>query len=418
MKFAHLSDVHLGFQKSEALQQVEQQVFEDAIDQCIEKKVDFILIPGDLFHVNIPEMRVQKFAVRKFRKVHEAGIPVYVVYGSHDFSPVSNSVIDLLTEAGYLTKVSKQKESSGEKIELEFTKDPKTGAKIVGLPGLTAGKELVYYENLDRDLLESEPGFKIFLFHGGLDELKSKVSVEPDFMPISFLPKGFDYYAGGHMHTHWHEKYPDYSHIVYPGTLFAGYHSDLEENAKGEQRGFVLVEFEDKVKNVEFVPIKNVDYEIIEYNAEKKSAKTVNLELAKSLKEFDPANKVVIIKVWGELASGKTSEIDFSAISEELKQNNVFEVKINRNQLSSKDYNITPASGKNKDEIETNVFKENIGDLRLEQKELLGEAGVGLAKKLLQELGQSLLVNEKKGEYQKRIEQNAMEILELKINDS
>ena len=67
MKFAHLSDVHLGFQKSEALQQVEQQVFEDAIDQCIEKKVDFILIPGDLFHVNIPEMRVQKFAVRKFR---------------------------------------------------------------------------------------------------------------------------------------------------------------------------------------------------------------------------------------------------------------------------------------------------------------------------------------------------------------
>ena len=220
------------------------------------------------------------------------------------------------------------------------------------------------------------------------------------------------------MHTHWHEKYPDYSHIVYPGTLFAGYHSDLEENAKGEQRGFVLVEFEDKVKNVEFVPIKNVDYEIIEYNAEKKSAKTVNLDLVKSIKEFDPANKVVIIKVWGELASGKTSEIDFSAISEELKQNNVFEVKINRNQLSSKDYNITPASGKNKDEIETNVFKENIGDLRLEQKELLGDAGVGLAKKLLQELGQPLLVNEKKGEYQKRIEQNAMKILELKINDS
>ena len=29
-----------------------------------------------------------------------------------------------------------------------------------------------------------------------------------------------------------------------------------------------------------------------------------------------------------------------------------------------------------------------------------------------------LIVNEKKGEYQKRIEQNAMEILELKINDS
>jgi len=183
--FAHLSDIHLGFQKSPALQQIEQEVFEKALDECIKRKVDFILIPGDLFHVNIPEMRVQKLAVRKFREVHEEGIPVYVVYGSHDFSPVSNSVIDLLVVAGYLTKVSKQKESSSDKIALEFTVDSKTGAKIVGLPGLTAGKELEYYEKLDRDLLESEPGFKIFLFHGGLSELKAKVSPEIGFMPVS-----------------------------------------------------------------------------------------------------------------------------------------------------------------------------------------------------------------------------------------
>ena len=415
--FAHLSDCHLGFQKSEALQQVEQKVFEDAISQCIKRQVDFIVISGDLFHVNIPEMRVQKFAVRKFREVHEAGIPIYVVYGSHDFSPVSNSVIDLLTEAGYLTKVSKQKEGD-DKVQLEFTVDPKTGAKIVGLPGLTAGKELVYYENLDRDLLESEDGFKIFLFHAGLDELKSKVSAETDFMPVSLLPKGFDYYAGGHMHAHWHEKYADYEHVVYPGTLFSGYYSDLEENAKGRERGFVLVEFDNKVKNVEFVPIKNAEYEMIEYNADKKNTKTVNLELLKSIKEFDAANKIVVIKVWGELASGKTSEIDFSRIREELKQNKVFEVEINRTQLSSREYNITPASGKNKDEIETNVFKENIGDVRLEQKELLGDAGVNLAKKLLRELGQPKLVNEKKAEYQKRVEQSTMKILELTIHDS
>ena len=416
--FAHLSDVHLGFQKNVPLQQIEERVFEDAIDQCIKRKVDFVLIPGDLFHVNIPEMRVQKFAVRKFRQLHEAGIPVYVVYGSHDFSPVSDSVIDLLTEAGYLTKVSKQKQSSDDRISLEFTKDSKTGAKIVGLPGLTAGKELVYYENLDRESLESEDGFKIFLFHVGLAELKSEVSAKTDFMPISLLPKGFDYYAGGHMHTHTLEKYPDYPNIVYPGTLFSGYYSDLEENAKGRKRGFVLVQFDDKVQKVEFIPIDNVGYEIIEYNADKKNVKTVNLDLAKSVKEIDPGNKIVIINVFGELASGKTSEIDFTALREELKQNNVLEVKINRTHLSSRDYNITPASGKNKDEIETNVFKENIGDVRLEQKELLGDPGVKLAKKLLQEIGQPSLVNEKKAEYQKRIEQNAMELLELKIDDS
>ena len=70
----------------------------------------------------------------QFRKLHESGIPVYVVYGSHDFSPVSNSVIDLLTESGYLTKVSKQKDVSQDKIVLEFTQDPKTKQRLLDFP--------------------------------------------------------------------------------------------------------------------------------------------------------------------------------------------------------------------------------------------------------------------------------------------
>ena len=133
MKFAHLSDVHLGFQKHESLQKIEQQVFEKILDQCISLKVDFILIPGDLFHVNIPEMRVQKFAFAKFRQVHDAGIPIYVVYGSHDFSPVSNSVIDLLAEIGYITKVTQATSHEDGRISLKCLIDSKTGAKITGL---------------------------------------------------------------------------------------------------------------------------------------------------------------------------------------------------------------------------------------------------------------------------------------------
>ena len=111
----------MGYQKRPSLQRIEEAIFQSVIDECIKRKVDFVLIPGDLFHINIPEMRVQKFAFRQLRKLHENGIPVYVVYGSHDFSPVTNSVIDLLTEAGYLIKVSKQKEGPQDKIALEFT---------------------------------------------------------------------------------------------------------------------------------------------------------------------------------------------------------------------------------------------------------------------------------------------------------
>jgi hypothetical protein len=308
---------------------------------------------------------------------------------------------------------------SGNKIVLEFVQDPKTKAKLFGLPGLSAGKELEYYEKLDRKSLEKEEGFKIFLFHAGINELKTKAVVESDFMPISLLPKGFDYYAGGHVHNYSLQEYRDYKKIAYPGTIFAGYHSDLEDNAKGTKRGFILVEFDTKIRKVEFVPIENVKYKIIEYDAGGKKSTSVNRDLLSEIKQFDPEDKIIIIKTWGELISGKTTEIDFTKISEELKEKGAIEVLINRNSLSSKEYAITPASGKNKEEIEINVFKENIGQVKIGGKKLQGAPGVKLAKSLLHELRQSQLVNENKTEYQNRIEQNAFKILGIEIeNDS
>lgn len=417
MLFAHMSDIHLGFQKQENLQKIEQQVFENALDECIKRKVDFILIPGDLFHVNIPEMRVQKFAFAKFRQVHENKIPVYVVYGSHDFSPVSNSVIDLLSETGYITKVTKVKESTEDKITLDFVTDPKTGVKIAGLPGLKVGKDEIYYEKLDREALESQAGFKIFLFHGGINELKLESGPETDFMALSLLPKGFDYYAGGHMHGFLHQKYTDYPNVVYPGTLFSGYHVDLEENAKGKKRGIVFVEFQDMIKNIEFVPIDNVEYEIIEIDAGKKNATSVNSELLEKVRALEPKNKIVIIKIEGELSEGKTTEIEFTKIKEELQQKLALDIQIKRNQLTSKEYTITQANGKDKFEIESNIFSENIGEVRTEEKELIGTNGVQIAKRLLKEITQPILVNEKKAEYNKRIEENAVEILGLKVTE-
>jgi len=416
--FAHLSDVHLGFQKHESLQKIEQQVFEKCLDECISRKVDFILIPGDLFHVNIPEMRVQKFAFSKFRQVYDAGIPVYVVYGSHDFSPVSNSVIDLLAEVGYIRKVTRAISNENGTISLEFLIDEKTGAKIAGLSGLKVGKDREWYEKLDRDSLESESGFKIFLFHGGISDMKTDSGMDGDHMPLSLLPKGFSYYAGGHMHKFNHQSFNGYSHVVYPGTPFAGYHADLEDNANGQKRGLVLVEFDDVVKSVEFVEIPNVSYEIIEVNADNRKAESINQELVEKTKDIDPTDKVVIIKVSGELTSGKTADVDISTIRDNINERNALMVNVSKNQLTSKEYSITEAKGANKEEIETNVFSENIGQLRFDYPELLGEQGIKLGKKLLAELSQPLLENEKKNEYIPRIRDNVLAILGLDANDS
>tara|TARA_B100000959_G_C14904335_1_gene592341 strand:- start:79 stop:1332 length:1254 start_codon:yes stop_codon:yes gene_type:complete len=413
LKFAHLSDVHLGFQKHESLQKIEQQVFEKILDQCISLKVDFILIPGDLFHVNIPEMRVQKFAFAKFRQVHDAGIPIYVVYGSHDFSPVSNSVIDLLAEIGYITKVTQATSHEDGRISLKCLIDSKTGAKITGLSGLKVGRDREWYEKLDRDSLETEPGFKIFLFHGGISDMKTDSGMDGDQMPLSLLPKGFSYYAGGHMHKFNHQSFDGYSNVVYPGTPFAGYHADLEDNANGQKRGFVLVEFEDSVKSVDFVEIENTEYKIIEVDANNRKAESVNQELSEKTADVDVENKIVIIKVKGELMSGKTADVDVSIVRDNLDNKNALVVNVSKNQLTSKEYSITEAKGANKEEIETNVFSENIGQLKFDYPELLQESGIKLASKLLQELGQPKLENEKNNEYIPRVRDSALALLEL-----
>lgn len=415
MKFAHLSDIHLGFQKSENLQRTERSVFERAMDECIRRKVDFILIAGDLFHVNIPEMRVQKAAFAKFRQVYEAGIPVYAVYGSHDFSPVSNSVIDLLNETRYLTKVTNVVETGDDRISLEFTVDKKTGAKITGLPGLKAGKDSVYYEKLDRAALEREGGFKIFLFHGGIDEMKTEVGPETDFMALSSLPRGFDYYAGGHMHKYHHARYPDHPNVVYPGTLFAGYHSDLEENARGQERGMVFVEVGQDGLTVEFVPLPNAEYTLIDIDAERKRASTVNSELLEKVRQSDSKDKIVVIKIHGELSEGKTTDIEYAKAKEGLY--GALEIKVNRSRLTSREYAITPAGGRDRTEIETNAFRENIGEVRMDERELMGDAGINTARAMLSAAILPILQNEKRTDYQNRIIENMLGTAGLKIRD-
>jgi len=417
VKFAHLADTHLGRQKDEKLRSIEKEVFQNTIDEILKNQVDFVLIAGDFFDINIPNMETQKLAFEQFKKIKDRDIPIYVIYGSHDSSPNSTAAIDLLDSGGFFTKITIAESEEG-KINLSFFVDPKTGAKITGLPGLKSSRDITYYEQLDRNSLESEDGFKIFMFHGGINEMIKENLPGADFMPLSYLPKNFDYYAGGHMHKFSDESYPDYTHVVYPGTLFSGHPIDFIDNAKGQQRGFVLVEFEKEIQSVEFIHIPNIEYVLIEINAQNKKIETVDTELKAKIKDSDVKEKLVIIHVEGELSEGKTTEVNFSQIKDELIENESLYVLINRNQFSSREYNITGAKGSNKDEIETNIFTENIGQLSLENKKLLEDNGVSIAKFLLKKLGQSKLENEKERQYEERMNTDAFGVLEFNVDDS
>ena len=63
MKFAHLADTHLGRQKDEKLRSIEKEVFQNTIDEILKNQVDFVLIAGDFFDINIPDMETQKLNI-------------------------------------------------------------------------------------------------------------------------------------------------------------------------------------------------------------------------------------------------------------------------------------------------------------------------------------------------------------------
>jgi DNA repair protein SbcD/Mre11 len=417
-KFAHIADCHIGSQKHPELKKIELQLFEKCLNKCLAESVDFIIISGDLFHSNLPDMNAVKFAVERLKKLKDKGISIYVNYGSHDYSPNETSIIDLLESAGLIQKIVEGKVEN-EKIILNFFTDPKTGAKICGVSARKTGLEKIYFKNLDFEKLEKESGFKIFVFHSAITEFKPEFLAEMDSIPLSCFPKGFDYYAGGHIHQHSYHFVKEYGVITYPGTLFGSYSKDLELSANGEKRGFYIVNFDDKLLNVEFKEISLFDYDFIHFEVTGRNSIQAQNELLDKLAQEDVTDKIVLIKISGELSGGKTSNIDSRQIRSVLIQNGAKHVSINRHNLTSKILKAVKIMENDIPTLERKLFTENIGSIKVVNQNLKNDKGINLANDLLMILRQEKKPNEKKNVYEERIKMNALNLLHVgeKFND-
>jgi len=402
-KFAHMSDIHLGAHREPALRELERKCFAEAMDICVREAVDFVLISGDLFDVGIPELGVVNGAVKKMKELRDAKIPVYAIYGSHDYTPNGTSIIDVLHTAGILTNLMRTSMEDG-RLRLNFLTDPETGAKLTGISARKMGLESKYYEMLDRESLEKEPGFKVFAFHSGLTQFKPDYLSEMETVDIGMLPKGFDYYAGGHIHQRGEYKLPGYQKVVFPGPLFTGYGGkDLEATASGEKRGFYVVDFDDKLRSTRFVPVPSVVGAHLEFDVSGKNALDANKEFQDRAARLEVKGKLVAIRVFGELAGGKTADVQIQTAKRAMEGRGALYVYANRHGLSSKEQTEVKVVGEDPAAIERNLFKENVAKLRLSTRELTGESGASHAAELLRLLRQGQKSNESKRDYAKRV---------------
>lgn len=414
MKFAHMSDIHLGAFREPILRQIERQVFEDAIQRCIESNVDFVLICGDIFHVSIPDLQIVNETIRTLRLLEAANIPVYAIYGSHDYTPTGTSVIDILDTAGIVTNVMKMKQDDEGKVILQFVIDPKTKVKLAGISARRIGLESKTFENLDKARLEAEKGFKIFAFHSGISELKPSWLSEMETVPISNFPKGFDYYAGGHIHITSESELPGFPMIVFPGPLFTGYGRDIEDTARGTKRGFFIVDFdEERVNRVQFVETKGFDGSYLSFDAAGKNSHQAKRELIAKLDALEVNGKVVIVRLKGELAGGKTTDINFVELQRQLYSRGAVYVQFYRFSLTSKEFEANKLAGEDQAQIEANLFRENIGTVTVSQNNLKGDEGIRSATELLRVTKDRQKSGESKSDYQARIVLTGVDTLKL-----
>ena len=409
-KFAHMADVHLGAHREPNLQKLELSTFDSTMNKCVELGVDFVLVSGDLFHVGIPDLGVVNSSLKSMMQVQKAGIPIYAIYGSHDYTPNGTSIIDILNTAGVLRNIFRPV-FEGNALRLGVTVDEKTGAKLVGISARKIGLESRYFESLDRETLEAEEGFKIFAFHSGLTELKPAYLSEMETIDGALLPKGFDYYAGGHIHERGEFSLPGKQDIVFPGPLFTGHGRDLEATAKGEKRGFYVVEFDDRVIGKMFVPMDSFDCVFREYDLTGRTAPEAGTIISDDLSGVDVAGKLVVVRVYGELSGGRASEVGLAEIRSALSQRGALHVYLNRNALKSKETAGSIFSGEDSAAIERKLFQREGAKIEVGEAHLRGQKGAEIGMELLRLWRQPPKLGETKKDYTGRMVREGMQAL-------
>ncbi|ALV61714.1 DNA double-strand break repair protein Mre11 [Thermococcus sp. 2319x1] len=263
-KFAHIADVHLGFEQYRLPYRAEEfrRTFETAIKKAVEEKVDFILIAGDLFHRSNPNPQTIKEAIDILLIPKEEGIPVFAVEGNHDRTQKRISAYNLLESLGlmYVLGFSEEKKENKyqttEKVNGKlivkgvFEKGNKT-LEIYGMKFMSAA----WFERNKLSEYFKPSGDAILMLHQGIKEMMETLRLETqrDYfeMTLGDLPEGFLYYAMGHIHKRWQTN-KGLGVVAYPGSLerwdFGDYEMRYRWNGNafipqtGEDKGFLVVE--------------------------------------------------------------------------------------------------------------------------------------------------------------------------------
>jgi DNA repair protein SbcD/Mre11 len=321
-RFAHMSDVHLGGWRYPELRELNFKSFQTTINICIEEKLDFVLIAGDLFDTAFPQIEILKETFAEFRKLHDANIPCFIISGSHDYSVSGKTFLDVLEKSGFCKNVVNFEEQE-EKIILNPTIH--NDVAIYGYPGKKTGLDV---QDIGRiEIKETgQSSFKILMLHTTIEQVKGDLpidAVKTDSLPFA------NYYALGHIHVIYNKD-----NFVYPGPMFPNNFAELEDLKHGT---FNIVDISQDNSSCISRTIDVKLKEIEKITIEIQDALTATEKIISELNQRDLRNKIVLLRIKGQLENSKTSDIDFNRISEFSKSKDAYILLRNTHDLKSKE---------------------------------------------------------------------------------
>lgn len=247
--FIHAADLHidapfkgmatLPASLFEATQKSTYRAFDRLIETAIEKRVDFVLIVGDLFDQDNRSLHAQIYVRDGFAQLEQYGIEVFVSYGNHDYVKGNKYPITFTSNVHVFP---------GEDVtSFTYLKENEPLAEIYGFSyeyrAVTENK-VPQYERKDASI-----PFHIATLHGSLSGNDEHDPYAP-FLLEEMKEKPFDYWALGHIHTRTHIS--EHPPIVYPGNIQGRHRKET-----GEKGCYYCVMDKDDI-SLTFIPLQSI----------------------------------------------------------------------------------------------------------------------------------------------------------------
>ncbi len=330
MKIAIVSDLHLGYERFEEDAYLQAK---SALESASEM-ADAVLIPGDIFDKRYPRPDVISQAINIFRELSKrkwgaritgyngsvalhTDAPIIAIPGTHErIAEGKDNAVRLLSLAGLLADTSEAVTTIQKGDEL---------VSVFGLGGIA--EELVKERLAALSPKPTKGAFSIFMFHQSIYEM---LPYNDNFIRYSDLPKGFDLYVSGHMHSR-QEAEVHGKKLLIPGSTVLTQMKGDEQGSKG------FMVFDTRDCSHKFVQINSRPYITTEIKVEDAKPSELMSRCESEIERMvsgKSAKPIIRLKVTGTLAKG-FDKADLNAHALMMKYSGRAFLTVDVSQLSS-----------------------------------------------------------------------------------